>query len=341
MTAPNADQPPRLRDDPAALSVLVTRAADSLGIDRAFIEKDFWVTEVLRAVAGGVPLMVGEDEAGHVKTVFKGGTSLSRIYGLIDRFSEDVDLLVVFPAGGGSGSRDKALKALVDAVQAHLNLPDDACERKESTTGVKRNYRFHYERLYPSEAAEDGVLLEMGSRGGTHPHHPHELRSMVAEYAQGTLGETDNTWEEWAPVTVEVLAPERTLIEKLAILHDLSSRAAAGDNDARTKMGRAGRHLYDVHQLLRSDPVRQALTDLGSDGVAKLAADVDSHSAAARWPYTPRPADGYAASPAFDGLGITAPDLRAAYDVAMGLVYGTRPAFDDCIAAVREHVSLL
>ncbi|MGH8997927.1 MAG: nucleotidyl transferase AbiEii/AbiGii toxin family protein [Acidimicrobiia bacterium] len=60
------------------------QVADETGIPAAHVEKDFWVTEVLRGVVAGAV-------ASKVVMVFKGGTSLSKAYGIIERFSEDVD----------------------------------------------------------------------------------------------------------------------------------------------------------------------------------------------------------------------------------------------------------
>lgn len=88
---------PLLRDNPEDLRALVSSAAAHLELDPSFVEKDFWVTEVLRAAAGP-RAVVDKMGAGHeVRLIFKGGTSLSKVFGLIQRFSEDVDLLVEFP----------------------------------------------------------------------------------------------------------------------------------------------------------------------------------------------------------------------------------------------------
>lgn len=136
------------------------------------MEKDFWLTEILRAAT--VPLdVVGKGGGSHpVRTVFKGGTSLSRAYGLIERFSEDVDLLVGFPdVELSTNVRDKALKRIRDEVARHLRLDGAAVQAESATTGVKRNVRYHYptSRRHTHGLMSEGVLREMGSRGGTHP----------------------------------------------------------------------------------------------------------------------------------------------------------------------------
>ncbi|MHB2027375.1 MAG: nucleotidyl transferase AbiEii/AbiGii toxin family protein [Acidimicrobiales bacterium] len=77
---------PLLRVDANAFGALRDETAQITGLIPALIEKDYWVTEVLRAVV--VPL------SGADLVVFKGGTSLSKPYNIIERFSEDIDLIV-------------------------------------------------------------------------------------------------------------------------------------------------------------------------------------------------------------------------------------------------------
>ena len=81
-----------LREEPDAFDALRDLTANTLDIDPGAIEKDYWATEVLRSVTA--PLS-GVDEF-----VFKGGTSLSKAYGIIERFSEDIDVLVVCQTDG-------------------------------------------------------------------------------------------------------------------------------------------------------------------------------------------------------------------------------------------------
>jgi hypothetical protein len=99
--------------------VLIEQVADAARVRASFVEKDFWAIEVLRAAqtTRAIPL---KDDAGvgEVTMLFKGGTSLSRAFGLVQRFSEDVDFLAVFPANTSPAARHKALKQ-VDPRQTH------------------------------------------------------------------------------------------------------------------------------------------------------------------------------------------------------------------------------
>jgi predicted nucleotidyltransferase component of viral defense system len=92
-----------LLDNPQAadeVQALAQRLEDETGIPASHVEKDFWVTEVLRGV-------VVEATTQGVEVVFKGGTSLSKAFRIIERFSEDVDVLVRFHSDAGQGERDR------------------------------------------------------------------------------------------------------------------------------------------------------------------------------------------------------------------------------------------
>lgn len=88
--------PPRLRDIPDDLEALLGTVAEALQRPVSFLEKDFWAMEVLRVASVDRQIEL-EDGAGVVQTVFKGGTSLSRVYGLIDRFLRTSISSLAFP----------------------------------------------------------------------------------------------------------------------------------------------------------------------------------------------------------------------------------------------------
>lgn len=114
----------RLRDDLDELRAAVDTVAQQLGIPAAHVEKDFWLTEALRGACATA-------SAENVAPVFKGGTSLSKVYGLIERFSEDVDLLIVSPSrtarrpreGGWPGSQTARHDSWDSAETAPRSLP--------------------------------------------------------------------------------------------------------------------------------------------------------------------------------------------------------------------------
>ncbi len=324
----------RLRDNPNELDVLVVRASAALGIPAAYVEKDFWVTEVLRAASPTRKIAAPDGSTTEVMFVFKGGTSLSRVFGIIDRFSEDVDLLAVFPDGMTLTARHSILKGVDADVTAHLGLAATEVEVASSTTGVKRYTTY----TYPTDTTEgdikEGVLLELGSRGGAQPASQYTYRSLVTEYAF-TLGEDENTWEEFTPFNVWVLAPERTLLEKIAAVHDAAARI---DTE---RLLKHGRHFYDIYQLLKNDHVHGALKRLGPDGIAALVEDINTHSEAAGFSWSPRPEGGYANSPAFDPEYSAAESIAAGYRGSQNLIHGAPVTLEDISAAVNANRLIL
>ena len=155
---------------------MVRAAAERLGMLPALVVKDYWVIRVLRAVA--------QDATLQGRVLFKGGTSLSKGWGLIDRFSEDIDLLFTGPGFGPppepKGERERLFKHLRKTMEAHtpLRLPVQAAVGREV-------WDFHYARddwhcniRYPipgkpvalGSASADWVLVEAGFRGGPYPH---------------------------------------------------------------------------------------------------------------------------------------------------------------------------
>lgn len=307
----------RLRDHPDDLAALVSRASDQLRLPLADVEKDFWVTELLRSVSqpidGGV-------------CIFKGGTSLAKAYSIIERFSEDVDILVAPVEDASTGARDRLLKAVAERAASDLGLSGRLAT---STKGVKRNVSFEYPATYPDPGRlSAGVLLEMGIRGGPEPHESREVESYVATAAKAE-GLSPIEFEEFAPASVLTLRPERTLAEKLGLLHDRSSRLA----DEPDGLAGQGRHIYDIYRLLHSKTVRDAIAKPGV--VAALAADAEEHSRRHGFPSTPRPSAGYADSPVW-AEGQARAKVNAAYSTASGLIWGTIPTLDDCIAAVMD-----
>lgn len=315
----------KLRDSPNDLFALVGEAGDRLGIPQEFVEKDYWVTELLRSTARPVDNAI---------VILKGGTSLSKAFDLIERFSEDVDILVVPDQSLGKGRVHKILKHICERTGADLDIGAENQLDRGSETGIHRNVRYIYPTRWAPEIVTEGVLLEMGRRGGDFPRDRRALRSMIARYVLETGAASEDEYDEFASFEIGVLAPERTLVEKLALLHRLGV-----DDDGR-ELARAGRHLYDINKLLSDGSIMAKLVS-DPETVARLAADADAQSM--RWglPVEPRPASGYGTSPAFDLADAAAGFLREGLDSTRPLIYGTIPSFEECIEAVRAAAELL
>jgi hypothetical protein len=325
----------RLRDHPDDLDALVGVTSEALGMPAVYVEKDFWVTEVLRAASAERTITLPDGSLSPVTFTFKGGTSLSRVFGIVDRFSEDVDLLAEFPAEASLNARHKVLKAVDEAVRSHLGLANDQVAVGSSTTGVKRYTTYAYPTGSQAPSLKEGVLLELGSRGGTQPSAPHQFRSLIADHAITVLDDDESAWEEFASFNVNALAPERTLFEKLAAVHDAASR-----NDTAALL-KHGRHFYDIHRLVENEQVTGVLEAISPADKQRLIDDIEQQSVAAGFSSTIRPDDGYASSPAFDPKHSSRDAIETGYNAAQQLIYGELVSLDEAVASVYRVQHLL
>ena len=312
-----------LRESPDAVAAAAARVEKVTGIPMAHIEKDFWVTEVLRGVAR-------HSRATGVSAVFKGGTSLSKAFRLIQRFSEDVDILVMVP-GSSTGADDRCLKGFVAAAEESTGL-DSHLDTRTATRGVKRTVTLSYPTELEQGPLRSGVLLELGTRGGAVPTIQRQVVSLLVENAP--VAELRSDFLESEPVMMHVLAPVRTLIEKLMIVHH------AGSSGDVIEQERLARHYYDIWCLLSDHDTVAALEESPADVLAR---EVSTFTDAAGLDGTTRPSDGFAASAAFD-LGTTR-SARSAFEslVLDQLVWpqAPRPSFEDCCNVVWSYADLL
>jgi len=307
----------------------VAAAAEQLRISATAVEKDYWVTQVLRTLWQHF-----EDDF-----VFKGGTSLSKGYGILERFSDDIDILIL-PRDRGKGAIDKLMKAMGEAA-ASASV-GEAEGYGESETGVHRAYRVSYLATYhPTEAIATSVLLEMGVRGGPNPNVRVEIGSLLGN-ALEAAGTDLNVHDDLSPFSLAVLHPGRTLLEKLYVIHGLAKQVMANAIDA-GKLRRDGRHFYDVYKLLGDTRVLTLLAD--RDQVEQIMASIEEISQGAfKVAGELRPPDGFAASPAFDPTSDVSQQMRRAYEAIMpALHFGddALPDWDDICARVHSQSSML
>jgi len=160
-------------------------------------------------------------------------------------------------------------------------------------------------------------------------------RRTCGEHRVDTPAVPADEFDEFAPVSILTLRPERTLVEKLALLHHRASRLS----DDPSALSGQGRHVYDVYRLPRTDTVRQAISTPGT--VAALAADAEAHSRRHGFRSTPRPNAGFAASPAWALAGDVRRAMEAVYAATAGLIWGPVPTLDECaseVAAMGPHL---
>lgn len=254
---------------PRDRSDLFNEVGTARDLANAIVEKDFWVCWTLKR------LFAGEASPG---LVFKGGTSLSKSYGVIERFSEDIDLSFDRAALGYGGDRDpdragsakkasKLIDQLVADVQAHVAGPflamlTGVVERElgpakaDWAVTVDPNDPQTINFRYPSSLTRRDyadiayvnpvVRLELGARGDPWPAERRPVRSYAADERPELFEEPD--------CEIDTLAVERTFWEKATILHAEHHRP-----EGKATGERMSRHYYDLAMLVRSGHVEAAL----------------------------------------------------------------------------------
>lgn len=263
----------------------ILQAADFFreqGLRPAIIEKDYYVTEALRALTistittGSRTLAAGAESSAGITTttannkiIFKGGTSLSKGWNLIHRFSEDIDIFLdplAFDPSLGKRGIDRELKNLRDAVAGHPGLSFVAGE-SQTIGGFGRNDRFAYTQKFsgPGDVA-NRVLLEAGAASGREPTETVEISSYVGQFL-ANRGITLNTDDE-APFLMRLLHFRRTFVEKLFAIH---GKVELLKHEGQP-LGTYARHYYDLFQLAAQPEVNQMLR---SDEYAAIKQDYD------------------------------------------------------------------
>lgn len=272
-----------LRADADTRLGLFTATAQRLGTTPQNVEKDFWVCWTLDALFNGLP-------AGGPRLLFKGGTSLSKGFGLISRFSEDIDVTVFRDDLGEAASiedlaalsRTKQrtrLEAIRTACEAYIQgdlraqleaLAAAAAQRTGLTAGTiqvrpdkddQQTLLLAYPAVTPSNPYVAALVkIESGAKSALDPNSLRTLSPYVDPEAVGL---------DLSVTNVTVVDPERTFWDKVVILHGLR-RWYDIRGELRGGGQRISRHYYDLHRLMESEVGARALADpvLGADCVA-------------------------------------------------------------------------
>ena len=252
-----------LKADEQVKRMLLSQAGDKIGLSAKSVEKDLWVTQVLHALFS---LDVSD------KMIFKGGTSLSKAWGLIDRFSEDIDLAIdpVFLGAPDGDPTKKQIKKLRKASSLYVaeelaqKLRDRFAElgltewlsveaqpngEGDNTYPEPRQIYVRYKSLYADNLQYllPMIVLEVSARS---------LMEPVAEVEISSLASRHFPLKDFAPVPVVTAVPSKTMVEKMFLLHELFSVEGHG-----MKADRKSRHLYDLYKMMNKPFAEDALRD--------------------------------------------------------------------------------
>jgi len=239
-------QPPEIRKR------LYTQIGNQLGLHPISVEKDLWVTTVLQVLFS---LPYAES------MVFKGGSSLSKVWNLIKRFSEDIDIAVDRKLFGIEGDvtkkQMKKLRKQSSLFVKETLAPDLRSKLEEFEIGgfcsvepqadgegdgtypEPRKIFIQYETAFKDNVqpyVESSVMLEVGARSLIEPTSKENVKSLIESNSPITTTMTDSE--------IITALPQKTFLEKVFLLHELFS------TDGCASANRKSRHLYDLESMM-------------------------------------------------------------------------------------------
>jgi hypothetical protein len=308
---------------------LFSLTAERRGIGQvAIVEKDFWVCWALKQLF--------EHPTLSKQLIFKGGTSLSKVYGLIDRFSEDIDLVLDWrvvcetedPMGERSRTKQRELnealneKACTYIAETMLPLLEEAlgtlCKLEVIPDEKDQGHVVRVE--YPKTMDPGGLLpyiqLETGPLASWLPHSEHTITPYAAEAFPDLF--------EDPLCMVRAIDAERTFWEKATILHHEAHRPEDSAVPARYS-----RHYYDLSLMAVDKPLKAATLDN---------LDLLQNVVLFKNKFYPRGWANY--DTAKPGTLKLVPQnhvlsaMRADYAAMQDMIFGRRPSFDEMIASL-------
>lgn len=308
-------------------------AARETALSPAVVEKDFWVCYSLDCLFH----RSGLSES----VVFKGGTSLSKAFGLIERFSEDIDLILDWRLLGytadepweprsntaqerfkkESAARTEAFleETFAPALKESLSeaIGDEARVRLVSE---EESVYFDYPRSYAPEGLLGSIKLEVGPMAAWSPWEEAPIEPYASSVLPGSPAST----------TVRTASPERTFWEKATILHQEANRP-----QAKAMPRRYSRHYYDMYRLGHSFVLEKALANPGL--LARVVAFKEKFYRTP-WAKLPeaKPGTLRLAPPSF-----RLAELEADYAAMRPMLFGDFPDFEEVTRYMRELEEIL
>ena len=214
----------------------ITTTAQQMGIPEIYVEKDYWVTLALYNIFSS--------EVGS-QAVFKGGTALSKCFGVVERFSEDIDIVILKTENESGNQLKNKIKKISEVVSAVL--PEIEVPGITNKFGMIRKTAHSYQKNFEGQFGQvrDIIILESTWLGSFEPYTTAIISSFVTDMmnktGQSALIEEYNL----QPFQVQVLSQERTLCEKIMSL----VRFSFTENSI-VDLNNKIRHIYDIHKLL-------------------------------------------------------------------------------------------
>ena len=302
---------------------ILLQAAEDLDLPEQFVEKDYYVTEALRIAVA----TFGDD------VVFKGGTSLSKGWDLIDRFSEDLDLFLI-PGTRSKKAVDRDLRSLRDRIQDHPALEFDVAA-SQTFGGFGRDDYFSYATHFNAiPGLPTSIKVEIGIQSGDHPLEVRPISSLVSNSLRNR--DLANIADDLEPFDMQFLHFRRTFIEKLFTIHGKIERLKSDG----VPLARDTRHYADLYVLADQ---REVLDMLGTREDREIREDYDAKSREF-FPKSYRPPEGltFRESDAIFLTGDAHASVQSDYDIECERLFRhAPPAFDDVLKRLQDLASRL
>jgi len=224
----------KLHNDIKLFSSTLRAASQYLDIKLEFVEKDYWITLVLSRLAKSKYV----DES-----VFKGGTSLSKGYNLIERFSEDVDIAII-------NDKDKTgneIKTIIRTIEKEITSDLTELQMEGVTSKGSRFRKSVFEYITTEKGnANNKLIVEINSFANPFPFQKLTIQSMVFDFLMKIGNEKYIEQYNLQSFEVNVLSKEQTLMEKLVSLIRFSFKENTVES-----ISEKIRHFYDLYYLAK------------------------------------------------------------------------------------------
>lgn len=232
----------RLHENEKLFKDAVVATSQQLNIKEIYIEKDYWVTFALCSIF--------KNEIGK-ETVFKGGTALLKCFGMIQRFSEDIDLVVL----RNENETGNQLKTKIKRISKCVSdiFPETDVKGTTNKVGMIRKTAHNYPQTFTGHFGQvrNIVIVESTWLGNFEPYTTANVSTFI--YEMMLKNNQQNLIDEYEmnPFEVLVLSPKRTLCEKIMSLVRFS-QTQEPITDLRNKI----RHVYDIHLMLQDENLK-------------------------------------------------------------------------------------
>ncbi|GAA3627925.1 nucleotidyl transferase AbiEii/AbiGii toxin family protein [Flavivirga jejuensis] len=232
----------KLHENKDLFNQAIRATAQRMDILDIYIEKDYWVCYALKLIYSS---------AQKNDVIFKGGTALSKCFDIIERFSEDIDL-VLLRTGDETGNQLKSKLKKVTKVLTNPFIEVDM-EGVTNKMGMIRKVAYNYPKAFEGNFGQvrDHIIVEASWLGHFEPYSTKQIASYIFEMMVATKQEKLAEEYEMAHFDVIVLDVRRTLCEKIMSIVRFSHT-----NDPITDLNNKIRHLYDIHKLLSIEEVK-------------------------------------------------------------------------------------